>query len=132
VAGDISMAKPIRIRIDNLEVRGELVDSRVATQIWTALPINSKVNLWGDEIYFTVPVKTTIDTPQAMVKIGDLAYWPDGPSLCIFFGRTPISDSVDAIKPASDVEVVGKLTLPDTKRLKNVKTGETITVEKIV
>ena len=46
--------------------------------------------------------------PSAEVKLGDLAYWPEGHALCIFFGPTPMSTGT-AIIPAAPVTVVGKI-----------------------
>ena len=63
-----------------------------------------------------------------IAEVGDLAYWPSGPCLCIFFGLTPISRD-GKIMPASTINVFGKLE-NDPHLLKGVKDGDSIKVEK--
>ena len=92
------------------------------------LPINSPINLWGEEIYFPVDLYFDNELPQETVDIGDIAYWPPGNAFCIFFGETPAS--VDGnIKPASAVTVIGKLE-SDPEVLKRVKSGENIIIRR--
>ena len=92
------------------------------------LPINSPINLWGEEIYFPVDLYLNNELPQETVDIGDIAYWPPGNAFCIFFGETPAS--VDGnIKPASAVTVIGKLE-SDPEVLKRVKSGENIIIRR--
>ena len=50
------MEKKIRILIGELKVEAELNESKTAQMIWEALPIEGKGNLWGEEIYFSIPV----------------------------------------------------------------------------
>ena len=78
----------------------------IARAVARKLPIASEVNRWGDEIYFDVPVKMKNTAPTREVRIGDIAYWPDGPCLCIFFGKTPASKANEP-RPASDVTILG-------------------------
>ena len=92
------------------------------------LPINSPINLWGEEIYFPVDLYLDNELPQETVDIGDIAYWPPGNAFCILFGETPAS--VDGnIKPASAVTVIGKLE-SDPEVLKRVKSGENIIIRR--
>jgi uncharacterized protein len=86
----------------------ELNDSGVADAIWLALPIEAYVNVWGEEIYFEIPVDLPIKNGKRELEIGDVAYWPQGNALCFFFGRTPVSRGN---KPTaySPVLVVGKV-----------------------
>jgi hypothetical protein len=93
--------------------------------ILDALPVESRVNRWGDEIYFTIPVEVGPENTTSKVEVGDVAYWPPGKALCIFFGPTPISED-DRPKPASPVNVVGKV--GDATVLRKVKDGATVTV----
>ncbi|MCC6013436.1 MAG: hypothetical protein LM593_03610 [Candidatus Verstraetearchaeota archaeon] len=92
-----------------------------------SLPFESRVNLWGKEIYFAVPFSAEIENPKEIVEIGDIAYWPEEPSLCLFFGPTPISPSPDIIKPYSPVNVIGKI-ISDLKILEKIKEGERVRV----
>jgi hypothetical protein len=92
------------------------------------LPIKGRVNLWGDEIYFSIPLSLKLEAGQEMVNIGELGYWPDGNAFCIFFGPTPVSQG-DEIRPASPVAVFGKV-IGDATVFKKVATGTKITVRR--
>jgi uncharacterized protein len=99
-----------------------------AKNIYESLPITGKANLWGDEIYFSIPVDTPAENEKTVVDLGDIAYWPPGNAFCIFFGPTPMSKG-DEIRPASSVNVIGKI-IGDPKIFKNVKSGEKVEIEK--
>ncbi len=90
------------------------------------LPIESTALRWGDEIYFETNIDIDLENPQETVGKGDVAYWPPGKAICIFFGPTPIS-SGDEIRPASPVNVWGKI-LGEIENLKNVSSGEKIII----
>lgn len=124
------MGKKIRILVSDLEIEAELNESKTAQLIWEALPIEAKANLWGEEIYFTIPVKTRLETgSREVVSAGELGYWPTGHAFCIFFGPTPASRG-DEIRAASAVNVIGKV-LGDPKVFLKVKEGAKITLEKV-
>lgn len=73
------------------------------------LPIKVKINRWGDELYTDpMPVKAKEENARALVDLMDVAYWPLGKALCLFFGPTPISKG-NEIKPYSPVNVIGKI-----------------------
>jgi hypothetical protein len=121
--------KKIRILIGELKVEAELNDSKTAQVIWEALPIEGKGNLWGEEIYFSIPVKTGSEKGATdVVSAGELGYWPPGNAFCIFFGPTPASRG-DEIRAASAVNIIGKV-LSDPKVFLKVKDGAKITLEK--
>ena len=125
------MEREIKIKVGKIEIWAELNPTKVAGLIWDLLPIQSVFNLWGDEIYFPISVKEkNIGNPADTVQIGDLAYWPEGHCFCIFFGPTPIS-SPGQIKPASSVEIVGRL-LGDPQVLKRIQGEEKIRIEKLL
>jgi hypothetical protein len=123
------MGKKIRILVSDLNVEAELNESRTAQLIWQALPIEAKTNLWGEEIYFSIPVKAGLEQgAEEVVTAGELGYWPTGHAFCIFFGPTPASRG-DEIRAASAVNVIGKV-LSDPKVFLKVKDGEKIKLEK--
>jgi len=93
-----------------------------------SLPIESRANRWGDEVYFSVPVEVKEENAQEKVEVGDLAYWPQGPALCIFFGTTPASKGGKP-RAASGVNVFGKIQ-NDPAIFDKVKSGDRIRVEK--
>ena len=122
------MVRKIRIKAGSIEAIAELNDTRTAQLIWEALPIKGHVNLWGEEIYFSIPLNPELEDGKELVSIGDLGYWPPGTALCIFFGPTPISQG-DKISPASPVTVFGKV-ISDPAVFKQVISGTEITIKK--
>lgn len=123
------MGERISILVGNLKVEAELNESKTARLIREALPIEAKVNTWGEEIYFAIPVKTGLEEgAREVVSSGELGYWPTGHAFCIFFGPTPASRG-DEIRAASAVNVIGKV-LGDPKVFLNVKDGVKIVLEK--
>ncbi len=120
------MGKKIRITAGAIEATAELNDTKTAQAIWETLPIKGHVNLWGDEIYFSIPFSLKLEAGQELVNIGELGYWPDGNAFCIFFGPTPVSQG-DEIRPASPVTVFGKV-IGDATVFKKVATGTEIII----
>jgi hypothetical protein len=123
------MGKRINILVGDLKVEAELNDSKTARLIWETLPIEAKVNTWGEEIYFAIPVKTGLEEgAREVVSFGELGYWPTGHAFCIFFGPTPASRG-NEIRAASAVNIIGKI-LGDPKVFRKVKDGVKIVLEK--
>ena len=97
------MARAIRITVEDLVFDGELNDSATAQRVCDALPIEGRVNRWGDEIYFGIPVTGDEgDEMRTVMAAGELAFWPPGNAFCIFWGPTPASQG-DEPRAASDV-----------------------------
>jgi hypothetical protein len=120
------MGKKIQINAGAIKAEAELNDTKTAQAIWKALPITGRANLWGDEIYFSIPLRLKLEAGQELVSMGDLGYWPDGNAFCIFFGPTPVSHG-DEIRPASPVTVFGKV-IGDAKVFRKVAAETKITV----
>ncbi len=120
--------RTVRFKAGTVEATAVLNDSSTADKVWDALPITSEASTWGDEIYFRVPIEAEEDDAQEVVSMGDVAFWPPGQALCLFFGPTPASRG-DEIRPASPVNVVGRIE-GDATVLKQVKSGATVTVGK--
>jgi hypothetical protein len=122
--------KKINISVENLSVDAELLDTPTASKILEVLPLESSVNVWGDEIYFDIPVRLAPEPDaRAEVEVGDLAYWPAGPAFCIFFGPTPVSIGNEP-RAYSPVNVFGKVA-GDPKQFKSVPSNATILITKI-
>lgn len=121
--------KKIRIIVGDISAVAELSGSKTSEAIWDALPIEATVNTWGEEIYFEIPVKSALDeTAKEVVEKGTLGYWPTGRAFCIFFGPTPVSQG-DEIRPASAVNVVGKV-MGDVEMFKSIRDGTRIKLER--
>ena len=109
-----------RIAITAGEVRAEvLLNSRAtARKLLDILPVKSAAHVWGDEIYFEIPMHAEPDDPQASVPPGTVAFWPEGDCLCVFFGQ----------KPYSPVNVVGA-TAGNPADFSRVREGDAVCVE---
>jgi hypothetical protein len=110
--------REIKVTAGQVTVTATLNDSSSARLIADALPFDSVAQLWGDEVYFSTPVTTGEDNPQATVESGDVAYWPPGEALCLFFGQ----------QPYSPVNIVGRID-GNPSVLAAVRDGDAIRVE---
>jgi hypothetical protein len=113
------------------EVTVELLtdyNPKTVEAIWAALPIQGRANTWGEEIYFAVDIGADRENGQQVVEKGDVAYWPPGDALCIFFGPTPASRG-DEIRAASPVNVFGRVH-GDPAVFGGVQQGDVLTVSK--
>jgi hypothetical protein len=114
------MKKIIKIISKNFEFLVELNDSKTSQEIIKKLPIVSRSNIWGNEIYFQIPVYFELENGIEILDTGSVAYWPTGNAFCIFFGKTPASTK-DKPQAASPVTVIGKIidnkSLPDLKKI---------------
>jgi hypothetical protein len=100
------MAKRIRIRVGDLSLDATLNESASARLLYETLPSTISMTRWGDEFYGNCGVSVGLE-PDAReeMEVGELAIWPDGTALCIFFGPTPASrgDEPRAISPVNPV-----------------------------
>ncbi|GAB4112516.1 MAG: cyclophilin-like fold protein [Candidatus Caldatribacteriota bacterium] len=122
--------RKIKLIVDNIELEAELNNSKTADKIWELLPIEGRVNTWGEEIYFSIGEKIELEKDaNEVVSLGDLGYWPPGQAFCIFFGMTPVSYG-NQIRAASPVNIFGKI-IGDPKTFQQVKTGAKINIKKV-
>jgi len=120
----------IRIATDKIEMLATLDDSATAERIWDALPIDSTVNMWGQEIYFSIPVQCDLGLEaRDRMEVGEVGYWPTGSAFCIFFGRTPASKG-DEPRAASPVNPVGRCE-GDIKVFRQVREGDAVRIERV-
>jgi len=127
--GEKEKNRRILITAGRVSANAVLHQTPAAEAIWSALPIEARANTWGDEIYFSIPVKADLEkNAQEVVQLGDLGYWPPGTAFCIFFGPTPTSHG-DEIRPASAVNIVGKVQ-GDPKAFKQVASGAKIVIQR--
>jgi hypothetical protein len=84
------------------------------------LPFTVDLNVWGDEIYTSKsPISQPEENAKSPVNLYDVAYWPTGKAICLFYGPTPIGNPGE-ITPASPVNIIGKIVSPDKTILDNV------------
>jgi uncharacterized protein len=117
----------IAIRIEDLQITAELDDSPTARAIAAALPLQGDAHIWGEEIYFDIPVTIPLaENAVEEVDVGTLAYWPTGNAFCIFFGPTPVS--IDQKPRAySPVNIFGRI-MEDATVLKGIQEGASVTI----
>jgi uncharacterized protein len=117
----------IKIVVGSIEAYGTLSNTETTSAVVNSLPFDSVAHRWGEEIYFEVPLELELENGKEVLEIGDIAYWPPGKSICIFFGPTPSSRGND-IRAYSAVSVFGKVT-GDAGVFRAVREGERIRVE---
>ena len=127
----MSMARYVVFRLPGGEVKGELFDVPEIDSLLSQLPLSSKGNVWGEEIYFEITRAIPVGRKTKDVDVGGIAYWEEGKSVCIFFGPTPISRSARP-EPYVPVFTIGKVEIDDAsmKVLREFEQGSIITLEK--
>jgi len=119
----------IIISTEGINLTATLNDTLTAQSIFDILPIEGKAKVWGEEIYFEIPLQLKQDSDaKADVEVGELGYWPVGSAFCIFFGPTPVSTD-EKPRAYSPVNVFGKIE-GDAKQLKKVPDGAVVGVTK--
>ena len=104
------MPNQINIVSGDVKLTAELNDSPSAQALLGKLPLKFRMSRWGDEYYGDCGLDVE-EEPQArtLMKAGELAIWPPGSALCIFFGPTPASTDDEPIA-ASKVNPIGRVT----------------------
>jgi uncharacterized protein len=108
---EVPMPVSITLRFGSLEYSAQLNDSPTAKALLALLPGTVRMSRWGDEYYGSLPKPLGVpEAPDAreLMAVGELAYWPPGNALCVFFGPTPVSEGVQP-RAASPVNPVGRL-----------------------
>ncbi|HET8610341.1 MAG TPA: cyclophilin-like fold protein [Burkholderiales bacterium] len=123
------MAK-IRISWPGGEAFAQLRDTPTARKVIAALPVTASANMWGEEVYFGLPVTAKLE-PDAkqVVDPGSVCFWVEGSALALPFGPTPISTGGEC-RLVSKCNVLGAID-GDARRLKNVRNGSSIKVEAV-
>jgi hypothetical protein len=108
------MKKQIRALFPDIdrEILIELDDSRspkTFQAILENLPVEINITKWGDELYTErTHISAIEENAKREVDYLDVAYWPEGNALCLFYGPTPISKD-GQILAYSPVNIVGKI-----------------------
>ena len=103
-----------------ISMTATLNDSETAKKLVKALPTESHAQIWGEEVYFEVPLKMPEENAHAEVPSGTIAYWSPGHAFCIFFGQ----------EPYSPVNVLGTLE-GDAKLFARVRSGDKMRLEMV-
>lgn len=110
------------------QLTAHLDDTPTSRALIDALPIESRANTWGEEVYFDTKLSPALeDNAQQVVAPGTVAFWTDGDALALPYGPTPISRG-DECRLASPCNVLGSVD-GDPRRLATVQNGDPIRVE---
>ena len=125
------MKKKILVRVTELEnITIELDDTsspKTCASFLKSLPFSVTAHIWGEEIYTDEsPIIQSEENSKDLVNLNDVAYWPNGKAVCLFFGPTPLGKKGE-IKPYSPVNVIGKIINPDKNILSKMNEGTKIT-----
>ena len=108
-----------KIKTIHLELDDEKAPKTIKAFL-DCLPLTVGINVWGEELYTDeTPVVVGAENAKSLVDLMDVAYWPTGKAICLFFGPTPIGKKGE-IRPYSSVNVIGKVKDGDKKFLKNI------------
>jgi len=118
-------------KLNNIDL--ELDDSaspKTVKSFLKNLPFTVGTNLWGEEIYTDEsPIVMVEENAKPTVELFDVAYWPTGKAICLFYGPTPMGDK-NEIRPYSPVNIIGKIVNADKKILSELKNGTKATFRK--
>ena len=122
------MPTAVRIRIGKLTFEAQFNDSDSARAVIGRMPLSVVMSRWGEKYYGNIGEdlgQGSADDARAVMAVGEMAYWPEGNAVSIFFGPTPASTG-EAPVAASPVNPIGKVA-GDLSPLKPL--GKKVTVE---
>ena len=122
------MPTTVNMKIGTLELSAELNDSSTARKLVSLLPLEFSMSRWGDEYYGDCGIRAVLsEDAKDVMEIGELAVWPTGNALCIFFGPTPASRGNEP-RAVSPVNPVGRL-LDNPENLKDLGSSIHVKIE---
>ena len=69
-----------------------LRNTETAKLIAKSIPIKSKIQIWGEEIFFNTNLQVNLeDDARDVMQLGELAFWTEGSAIAIGYGKTPVS-----------------------------------------
>ena len=104
------------------------LDGEFAEKLKPELPFGSRAHVWGEQIYFGVPIvfDATGDLRQNW-QVGDVVYWEEAGAICILAGRTPASDGANPVTTDKTMKV-GRIT-GDVNQFKSIKHRDKIEIK---
>jgi len=122
------LPKKIEIVFKENKIEAVLNDTMTSKKLLKILPIKSEVNLWGNEVYFEIPIEAELENGRELMEIGNIAFWPSGNAFCIFLGPTPAGNGSQP-RAISPVTVIGKIISEDgIEKLKKLTPSDSIEV----
>ena len=122
------MPTPIILKIGEIRLSAELNSSPSAEKLKLLLPLEFSMSRWGDEYYGECGIEMELSQDaRDVLEVGELAVWPTGKALCIFFGPTPVSKGSEP-RAVSPVNPAGKL-VGDKEVLKKLGSSIHVRIE---
>jgi hypothetical protein len=117
----------IRITWSKGSLAATLDDTPTARALVAALPLKTKAQTWGEEVYFDIPVSAALERDaKQVVPSGSVCFWVEGGALALPWGRTPVSEG-DESRLVTRCNVLGKID-GDPRQLASVRLGDAIAV----
>ena len=137
IKNEVIFLSRFRIVLPGGEILCEITkeNPETAKRIVSSLPIQGVGSRWGQEIYTTSTNPEIVlppEIPREIMEEGEIAYWPPGKALCVFWGPTPASEDDDKPRAASPVNPFAKiigLSTSDLEKLNMFQSGEVIRFE---
>ena len=98
------MMKKLILKFNSKQFEINLRNTETARLIAKSIPINSKIQMWGDEIYFNTNLQIQLeDDAKEVMQLGELAFWTEGSAIAIGYGKTPVSigDEIRLVGPCN-------------------------------
>ena len=111
----------IIINIRELRFECALYNTAAARNLVKVLPQELRLHRWGDEYFGELAnlIRHDGDAQRDVYEVGEVALWPDGNALCIFFGPTPASRNREPRMSSNGVPL-GKMIAGDLSELKQL------------
>ena len=86
------MIKKLNLKFNSKIFEINLRNTETARLIAKSIPIKSKIQMWGEEIFFNTNIQVKLeDDAKQVIKLGELAFWTEGSAIAIGYGKTPVS-----------------------------------------
>lgn len=124
-----SGARIARLTAGGVSLRLRLFDTRTAGLIWSAMPLHSVAETWGDCLHFDTPLRTGRERGARLnVAAGDVCFWSEDERVVIAWGETPISrrGEIRLMRPCN----IWAVMLDDPSALAVVTPGEKVALER--
>ena len=84
--------KKLILKFNSKLFKINLLDTETARLISKSVPINSKIQMWGEEIFFNTNLQVALENDaKEVMQLGELAFWTEGSAIAIGYGKTPVS-----------------------------------------